>query len=754
MDIPQELFNAVFHEHVLLGREICIGLKVKVERLDSISIAISDVGSCKVTWQFLKKFTGDKITISCKHHWNPKHSWIESAFGAIERGMSLQIVDVAILDRFLPQFVERFDKALMGIKDGVSMPCWWISFEDEGCIETSSIRKCFVTLAKHIALQVNLRMRLGPYRIKNVSETLELFESFGNWFVLKELYVGNSGLSFEQFSEILAKFPHLGSMDKLEFKGNQLSESCGGPIFESLRHLTALKTLELDDNILASKGGAAVARSLQHLSLLTELSMDFTSLSAAGGTSIAEGLRHTPFLRMLILGENLLGDAGAMMLARGLRHVPALQTLMLDGNEISAAGAQAISDGLLHVNNLQTFDLRRNDLTGCLAGSFAGTRHAPGLLDLRLGLCWDCSGAWSFTEGIARLESLNVSVERLSTGPGDSGLADGLRCLASLTSLELRANEATLDGVRAVSASLRHLRSLRRLHLCLHRVHRDGCAAVAAGLRELPALRELYLDGFPAEEGVVPLARSLQFLPALVALHLSFGGTASAAGGASVPAAGPASGAALAEGLAHVPALKILRVDRAGLSSAGWTALAGALRHVTALGRLELCGNTGLSNACGAALAAGLRHVPALRHLVLGDNGLGPRGCTDLAEGLRWVPALTLLTLSFDAIGDAGAAALAERLPPAVENLTLRRCGLAGGGGAAVARGVGRLSRLASLCLALNRLGDDGATAVAEAIRAHATSLFELSLWDNDLGPAGEAAVRGSFSGSEAMLSL
>ena len=64
------------------------------------------------------------------------------------------------------------------------------------------------------------------------------------------------------------------------------------------------------------------------------------------------------------------------------------------------------------------------------------------------------------------------------------------------------------------------------------------------------------------------------------------------------------------------------------------------------------------------------------------------------------------------------------------------------------------LSRLALLSLSCNRLGDAGATAVAEAIRAHATSLFELSLWGNGLGPAGQTAVRQSFCGAEAMLSL
>ena len=80
LDIPQELFKAVFYKNVLLVREICKNLKLKVERLDNIGLAISVVGSCEISSDFIKKFKGNKISISCKHSWKTKHRWIESVY--------------------------------------------------------------------------------------------------------------------------------------------------------------------------------------------------------------------------------------------------------------------------------------------------------------------------------------------------------------------------------------------------------------------------------------------------------------------------------------------------------------------------------------------------------------------------------------------------------------------------------------------------------------------------------------------------
>ena len=85
-----------------------------------------------------------------------------------------------------------------------------------------------------------------------------------------------------------------------------------------------------------------------------------------------------------------------------------------------------------------------------------------------------------------------------------------------------------------------------------------------------------------------------------------------------------------------------------------------------------------------------------------------PLACLHLAAGLQPLSALTLLNVSNDCIEDSGASALAALLPPTVENLILDNVGLSCAGGAAVARGLGRLSRLASLSLSRNRLGDEG----------------------------------------------
>ncbi len=137
----------------------------------------------------------------------------------------------------------------------------------------------------------------------------------------------------------------------------------------------------------------------------------------------------------------------------------------------------------------------------------------------------------------------------------------------------------------------------------------------------------------------------------------------------------------------------------------------------------------------------------ALRALSLRLNAVGDAGAASLA---RLAPQLTRLQLGWNDVSDAGAAALAAALTPCsgsgrgsilLRELDLRHCAVGPTGGAALARCLAAGAPLARLSLLHNRLGADGATALAAALRRSACTLLHLDLAHNGLGRRGITAL-------------
>ena len=132
--------------------------------------------------------------------------------------------------------------------------------------------------------------------------------------------------------------------------------------------------------------------------------------------------------------------------------------------------------------------------------------------------------------------------------------------------------------------------------------------------------------------------------------------------------------------------------------------------------------NATITTAIKEAAAVIARQFSA-SEIYLGDKGLTAHDATVVAESLKSNTSVTAVNLhSNKEIGDEGAKALAEALKvnATVEKLHLEDCGI----------------------------GDDGAAAIAEALRSN-TSLTELNLRDNGIGEQGKQLLRDAVVGRE-----
>jgi Ran GTPase-activating protein (RanGAP) involved in mRNA processing and transport len=268
-------------------------------------------------------------------------------------------------------------------------------------------------------------------------------------------------------------------------------------------------------------------------------------------------------------------------------------------------------------------------------------------------------------------------------GPeGVAVVADALRGNTAVNALLLGANQAGPAGGRAVAQLLRGESSLEAVYLGCNQLGPEATAELAAAVSGHATVRQLWLKR---------------------------------------NAVGDEGARALAAALVHTPGLRTLDLVSDGLTAAGVDALAEALAAPGAgLAHLFLDGNA-LGLAGAEAVARLLRAAPSLHTLSLGCNALGDAGAAVLAEALACNTTLRSLDLSSNDLGPAAAEVLAVALRghPSLVELSL-----------------GYAAATAVLGVRPNRLGDDGAFALAEAL-GHNTTLEVLDLGRADLGPAG-----------------
>lgn len=187
----------------------------------------------------------------------------------------------------------------------------------------------------------------------------------------------------------------------------------------------------------------------------------------------------------------------------------------------------------------------------------------------------------------------------------------------------------------------------------------------------------------------------------------------------------------ICDALAGQTQVEGLWLKRNPLKAAGAAHIARLLKGPTALQTLDLV-NTGLLDEGLAHVVGGLRGNTTLRHLYLGTNGITARGLEPMARYLAEEGRLESLYLSCNRFGDEGAFALAEALK----------------------QDAARGSALKRLSLASDRISAEGAVALAEAVAVHPT-LEMLSLgWNRATAAVGELGNRIGRQGCEALASL
>jgi hypothetical protein len=154
-------------------------------------------------------------------------------------------------------------------------------------------------------------------------------------------------------------------------------------------------------------------------------------------------------------------------------------------------------------------------------------------------------------------------------------------------------------------------------------------------------------------------------------------------------------------------------------------------------GRVDLC-KQGLGPEQAARVAEVAAGSPHLTHLLFGTNGLGTDGARAVANALIPGHRISTLYLGCNRIDADGAGALADRLATddTVRALWLKRNRIGDAGVARLARALRRNTTLRTLDLVNTGLTAAGLAPLAEALAARPPVMQRLFLGGNGLGPA------------------
>lgn len=327
--------------------------------------------------------------------------------------------------------------------------------------------------------------RLGPNMAATICTALE--SSLVEELLLRFNNVGRMGC--DAVASVLNVSNRLRYVD---LRGNRLTPPDIRRVMKSVALSTSLQRLGLSNNDLRAEGAALIAAALEKNSFLTALDLSMNSLGEEGGVAIA-ALLAIPggSLRELSLWGNRLGP-------NGIRAVcEAIAEGKKGGSSSSSVGAG---------------DKKSTASSSSTGGGAGGGGCA--LQKLSLGnnsgtdLC--CVYLQTLLEKNRTLTSLELRSNGI-TSQGVSTFVAGLAHNSSLQTLALSANPIGAHGADALVKTLLHHPSLTSLDVAGCGLKSEGAARFAGLIAASTVLQDLTLsDNEVTDEGCASLSKALQ----------------------------------------------------------------------------------------------------------------------------------------------------------------------------------------------------------------------------------------------------
>jgi Ran GTPase-activating protein (RanGAP) involved in mRNA processing and transport len=276
------------------------------------------------------------------------------------------------------------------------------------------------------------------------------------------------------------------------------------PVLQELARNTTVTNLAIRNSVLSREDVQQLTAALRQNTALQYLDLTSSHLGSAGLAEIAPALYRNTSIKTLDLTTNGLDDIeSANILRELLRRNKTITSIYLSDNTfgLNAAATRSILEGVRSNTALQQLGLLRCGLddqnVSTLANALAIRKAALLELDLRVNDI---------------------------TSVGVRALVDNVEAVNTLIKLCLASNPIGSEGATILADALGRnvMPSLKRLNLCACRIEDDGCVALVSALEQNTSLQILdFEDNAFGARGFMALAESLPNIKRLQEIGLT-----------------------------------------------------------------------------------------------------------------------------------------------------------------------------------------------------------------------------------------
>ena len=346
-------------------------------------------------------------------------------------------------------------------------------------------------------------------------------------------------------------------------------------------------------------------------------------------------------------------------------------------------------------------------------------------------------------KNITSLKTLGLNKNDLPKQISDE-LAGVVKSNCGLQLLTLNSNDLQSSAV-IILQSLSHITTLKVLNIESNLLGEKAGEALASVVLHNPGLEELHISDNNLGDGILKIAKALQYTTSVKSLKLGNNNISKAASDDLALAIKSNkyleklqlfntnlqfAADAILQSLSTISALKLLNMNNNQITEEAGEALASVILHNTGLEELHLSNNN-LGDGI-LIVAKALQHITSLRSLDLGDNNIPEKASCEIALAVKSNKHLEKLVLCSNNL-ESSAIAIFQALSSisSLEALNIDNCQIDEAGGEVLASVINKNPGLKQLYCGRNNI-QNSAINVTEALQA-ITTLKVLDLGNNNL---------------------
>ena len=382
-------------------------------------------------------------------------------------------------------------------------------FSDSGTVEIFCALKC------------NKILRALNISHNSIADTIAISDCLKVNRTLNELNLSSNKITDEGVIKLTEGIGLNTTLQNLDISHNMISDNGAVAISECLKINCTLCKLNLFNNKITDEGIIRIAESLQVNTILQELNLSGNKITDEGTKKLAGAIRINTTLQELNISKNWISKEGVTRIVEACTVNRTLHKLVCTHNNLSTSGLAAINEYIRKENAVQIFDASCNSLS--IKDDQLAFKTIFQLSDLQQKVqsdddkideeLWfideitDPKYLREFLQCCLDVQHVNLT----GTIPDNQMLifCHYLMNNSTLTKLKLSNNKLTDKGARRLATAIQVNTTLHKLNISMNKITDEGAKRLAEAIQINTTLQELNISkNWISKEGVMRIVEA------------------------------------------------------------------------------------------------------------------------------------------------------------------------------------------------------------------------------------------------------